>query len=157
MAHTAYEAWTLAESRCAEYLQKKLKSAGSQAFLAEAPDVATRIQRDKVWWFAITGGGGDTNNINSTDKPPSCIRMDAAIEGMFHSRTAAQRFSGLAFNNLPAGQADIVDILILGFNGQPSLERGVIGYDEDSNSEGGEHQTWVLTIPLFVVFKTQTA
>ena len=136
-------AWANAEGRCFKHLIKATKARnGRNAFLGKLPVGVVNC------WALFTGGGGGEAKVTPAARPCNCWRINGRVEGVFVSRTNAQRVAGLVRAALPADQTTdgLTGIQLIRWTDEPEVDGDVI------EIRGKEVAVWRLTLPLEIVF-----
>lgn len=154
--NTAEFAWSSAEMRCFNYLNRKLGTIPEvQGFIGSFPKEITATEKLALWTFDINGGG-DVVQIAGGNRPGASWHFDARIRGCFTERKTAQEFCGRILDILPYDkvQADVLMDGILRFyiQSNPNLDQDVMPIMDDATGEGGDYPIWRLEWSLSVAF-----
>ena len=142
--------WTSAEENAFAYLLSELGDTEDvTGFIGEFPAGFADVALDYIWYFAITGGNGEPDDVGAGVSYCG-MNADAIFEGVFETREKAQEYGIAVKNLLPVANGTIANILDLRLTREPSIERAVVKRDPDQ-TEGGELRVWRLTIPLSCV------
>lgn len=160
-------AWKRAEAAVAAYLAAQTgDTVNVSCGVADIPITHDFDAVPHYWEFSAAGGGEAIEKDINVDTPGECNLwvMGARVRGVWVTRSAAQDFFGKLATLLPLADTTLVGVERLQVTEMPTIEPSVwereiaedtVG-DVAAGARGGPKRVWLLTVPMEIVFTSDT-